>query len=206
MWSRFKDGRPMTRAGIAFCADMVPLAVARAAGKLGAGTSLDNSLRFGHITETEWVLLEMQGKGDGRQPRGHGALQAALPARDHGKVDARHDLVAGQHAANRYGGTGEVGQVVDRARDDDIGPARRNAAHDAAHHVGRHRRERDIDVRAGAAQGLFDSGRNFQVELGKDRPGVFEARGRPIGAVAGPPRLHLLLADAIDLGRFGHEY
>ena len=61
MWSRFKDGRPMTAAGIAFCADMVPLAVARSAGKLGAGMSLDNSLRFGEIISTEWVLLELQG-------------------------------------------------------------------------------------------------------------------------------------------------
>jgi acyl-CoA thioesterase len=61
MWSRFKDSRPMTPAGIAFCADMVPVAIARAAGTMGAGMSLDNSLRFGEITETEWVLLELQG-------------------------------------------------------------------------------------------------------------------------------------------------
>jgi acyl-CoA thioesterase len=60
-WSRFKDGRPMTRAGVAFCADMVPLSIARGAGKLGAGTSLDNSLRFGEVGNTEWVLLELQG-------------------------------------------------------------------------------------------------------------------------------------------------
>ena len=61
MWSRFKDGRAMTPAGIAFCADMVPVAIARAAGKMGAGMSLDNSLRFGAMTSTEWVLLELQG-------------------------------------------------------------------------------------------------------------------------------------------------
>ena len=36
----------MTAAGVAFVADMVPGAIARAAGKLGGGFSLDNALRF----------------------------------------------------------------------------------------------------------------------------------------------------------------
>ena len=61
MWARFTDGRPMTPAGVAFVADMVPVAVARGAGKLGAGTSLDNSMRFGEVPEVEWILLELQG-------------------------------------------------------------------------------------------------------------------------------------------------
>lgn len=61
MWARFTDGRSMTPAGVAFVADMVPLAVARGAGKLGAGTSLDNSMRFGEVPDVEWVLLELQG-------------------------------------------------------------------------------------------------------------------------------------------------
>lgn len=61
MWSRFTDGRTMTPAGVAFVADMVPLAVARGAGKMGAGSSLDNSMRFGLVEPTEWVLLELQG-------------------------------------------------------------------------------------------------------------------------------------------------
>ncbi len=61
MWSRFSNGQPMTPAGLAFVADMVPVAIARGAGKLGAGTSLDNSMRFGAVPETEWVLLELQG-------------------------------------------------------------------------------------------------------------------------------------------------
>lgn len=61
LWSRFTDKRPMTPAGVAFVADMVPLAVARAAGKLGAGTSLDNSLRFAEVPPAEWVLLELDG-------------------------------------------------------------------------------------------------------------------------------------------------
>jgi acyl-CoA thioesterase len=61
LWSRFADGRPMTPAGVAFVADMVPIAVARAAGKVGAGTSLDNSLRFAEVPPVEWVLLELDG-------------------------------------------------------------------------------------------------------------------------------------------------
>ncbi len=62
MWCRYKEGRPFDAASIAFAADMVPIAVARAAGKLGAGTSLDNSLRFAAIPpDQEWVLLELSG-------------------------------------------------------------------------------------------------------------------------------------------------
>lgn len=62
LWVRYTNGQPMTPAAVAFCADMVPLAVARAAQKMGAGMSLDNSLRFGPaVPETEWALLEMQG-------------------------------------------------------------------------------------------------------------------------------------------------
>ncbi len=90
--------------------------------------------------------------------------------------------------------------------DDHIGPVRRNAAHDAAYHVGSDGGERDIDMRATAAERVFDSGRHLEVELGEDRASIFEARDRPIGALGWAPRLHLLLADAIDLGRFGHEY
>jgi acyl-CoA thioesterase len=61
MWARFTDGTPMSAAGIAFVADMVPVAIARGAGRFGAGTSLDNSMRFGEIADAEWVLLELTG-------------------------------------------------------------------------------------------------------------------------------------------------
>ena len=37
---------------------MVPSSVARAAGHMGGGTSLDNSIRFGRFADTEWVLLD----------------------------------------------------------------------------------------------------------------------------------------------------
>lgn len=61
LWARRVDRRPFTPAAIAFAADFVPLGVARAAGKLGAGSSLDNSLRFRPGSTTEWILLELYG-------------------------------------------------------------------------------------------------------------------------------------------------
>jgi len=62
LWARRTDGSPLTRVGIAYLADMVPMAVARAAGKFGAGFSLDNSLRFATVPSTEWVLLALRGE------------------------------------------------------------------------------------------------------------------------------------------------
>lgn len=58
IWARMRSGL-QTRATAAFLADMVPSAVVRAAGMMGGGTSLDNSMRFGRLTETEWILLDM---------------------------------------------------------------------------------------------------------------------------------------------------
>jgi acyl-CoA thioesterase len=59
LWAHRHDGRPFTPAAIAFAADFVPLGVAAAAGKLGAGSSLDNSMRFRPGETTEWILLEV---------------------------------------------------------------------------------------------------------------------------------------------------
>lgn len=61
LWARRRDGLPFTPAAIAFAADFVPLGVARSAGKIGAGSSLDNSMRFRPGESTEWVLLEVRG-------------------------------------------------------------------------------------------------------------------------------------------------
>jgi acyl-CoA thioesterase len=58
IWARMHEGG-QTRATISFLADMVPSAVARAAGKMGGGTSLDNSIRYGAMTDTDWILLDM---------------------------------------------------------------------------------------------------------------------------------------------------
>jgi acyl-CoA thioesterase II len=61
MWAHLAGGQPFTPAGISFVADMVPGAIARSAGLIGGGASLDNSLRFGPIEPGEdWVLLELR--------------------------------------------------------------------------------------------------------------------------------------------------
>jgi acyl-CoA thioesterase len=61
IWVRRHDGGPFTPAAIAFAADFVPLAIARAAGKLGAGSSLDNSMRFRGGEGPGWILLDLVG-------------------------------------------------------------------------------------------------------------------------------------------------
>lgn len=57
MWARMRD-MPQTRATLGFLADMVPSAVVRAAGRTGAGTSLDNAMRFGAVPDTDWILVD----------------------------------------------------------------------------------------------------------------------------------------------------
>ncbi|MBV9285899.1 MAG: thioesterase family protein [Acidimicrobiia bacterium] len=75
LWARRTDGSPLTRAGIAYLADMVPMAIARAAGKFGAGFSLDNALRFATVPPEEWVLLDLRGEL-ASLGYGHGSLTA----------------------------------------------------------------------------------------------------------------------------------
>lgn len=58
MWMRLVD-RPLTRPGMAFVADIVPSGVVRAAGRTGAGTSLDNAMRFGPEPEGDWLLVDV---------------------------------------------------------------------------------------------------------------------------------------------------
>lgn len=60
MWARVTGQERTTAASLGFLADMVPIAVCRAAGVEGAGTSLDNSLRVGRLVDTEWVLVELE--------------------------------------------------------------------------------------------------------------------------------------------------
>lgn len=57
MWARLRD-RPLTRAALGFLTDVVPMSVVRAAGRAGAGTSLDNTVRFGPDPAGEWVLVD----------------------------------------------------------------------------------------------------------------------------------------------------
>ena len=58
LWIRLDD-RPLTRSALPFLADMLPSAVVRAAGHSGAGTSLDNTVRFGHEPEGAWLLVDV---------------------------------------------------------------------------------------------------------------------------------------------------
>jgi acyl-CoA thioesterase len=61
LWAKVHGDRPVTPASVAFVADMVPGAIARAVGLVGGGASLDNSLRFGRIPEGEhWILLDLR--------------------------------------------------------------------------------------------------------------------------------------------------
>ena len=60
LWARI-PGQVATPALMGYLADMSPTAVARGAGKMGGGTSLDNSMRFGPDPTDEWVLMEMHG-------------------------------------------------------------------------------------------------------------------------------------------------
>ena len=61
MWARLRGETFHTAASLAFLADMIPIAICHAAGVAGAGTSLDNTLRIGHLVESEWVLLDLHG-------------------------------------------------------------------------------------------------------------------------------------------------
>ena len=60
LWLRRRDGGPLTPAVVAYLADLIPSSVARAAGQLGGGTSLDNTFRVGRWVDTDWVLLDMR--------------------------------------------------------------------------------------------------------------------------------------------------
>ena len=61
MWARLLDSPRHTPASLAFLADMVPMAIMHTTGIRGAGTSLDNTLRIGHLVDSEWVLLDLEG-------------------------------------------------------------------------------------------------------------------------------------------------
>lgn len=78
LWARLRGIDEVTRAGVAYLADMIPPAIAHAAGHIGGGFSLDNSLRFGDIPPTDWVLLDLRGEL-ATNGYGHGSLTAWTP-------------------------------------------------------------------------------------------------------------------------------
>jgi acyl-CoA thioesterase len=57
-WMRMQ-GQQLTRAALGFMADVVPSGVVRAAGRAGAGRSLDNSIRFGPDPTGDWLLVDI---------------------------------------------------------------------------------------------------------------------------------------------------
>jgi acyl-CoA thioesterase len=58
LWIRVID-HEATPALLGYIADFVPMSVARAGGRVGAGTSLDNTMRFGPRITPEWVLVDL---------------------------------------------------------------------------------------------------------------------------------------------------
>ncbi len=60
LWARVEGRPPWTPALLGYVADVVPMAIHRAIGtRTPGGMSLDNSLRVGPPTDTEWVLLAL---------------------------------------------------------------------------------------------------------------------------------------------------
>ena len=61
VWARVRDHDPSRPAILGFIADYVPLSVMRALREVGAGTSLDNTIRIGGrpAFPSPWVLLEI---------------------------------------------------------------------------------------------------------------------------------------------------
>jgi len=60
LWVRRRDEVAVTPAIAAYLADIVPMGVAHALGVLAGGTSLDNTIRIGAFTDTEWILLDLR--------------------------------------------------------------------------------------------------------------------------------------------------
>jgi len=113
-WARMRDGEAMTPAVLAFIADFVPLAVARAAGKMGAGSSLDNSMRFhGGVADADWVLIELHGElANGGF--GHGSLRVWT---EDGNLMATGSQTASMRYLFEEGGAPNLPQPQRGARD-----------------------------------------------------------------------------------------
>ncbi len=103
VWARLRSCDQITPAGIAFVADLVPPAIARAAGKIGGGFSLDNALRFAAVPPTDWVLVDLRGEVASRG-YGHGSFIAwsrdgVLVATGSQTASMNHVFDAGDEAA-----------------------------------------------------------------------------------------------------------
>ncbi len=59
LWVRSTEGVPITAEFLAVVADFVVEAASHALGRYTGGNSLDNTIRFGPIVETEWLLCDL---------------------------------------------------------------------------------------------------------------------------------------------------
>jgi acyl-CoA thioesterase len=61
LWARVPDLMDLSSgASLAILGDYVPFGISQALGRVGGGTSLDNTLRVYRLVPTEWVLLDIR--------------------------------------------------------------------------------------------------------------------------------------------------
>ena len=79
LWARLDNGPPWSPAMLAFVADIVPMSIHRALGRRQpGGKSLDNSLRVGPPTDSDWILLALYPEA-AHNGYGHGSVQLWSP-------------------------------------------------------------------------------------------------------------------------------
>jgi len=60
LWVRSREGVPASARFLAVVADFVVEATTQSMGRYAGGNSLDNTIRFGPIVETEWLLCDLE--------------------------------------------------------------------------------------------------------------------------------------------------
>ena len=60
LWIRSAEGIPVSAAFLAVVADTAVEATTHAIGRYGGGNSLDNTIRFGPISQCEWLLCDLE--------------------------------------------------------------------------------------------------------------------------------------------------
>jgi acyl-CoA thioesterase len=60
LWAKLPEVLDMSSASLAVLGDYVPFGIGQALGLRAGGNSLDNTLRIGRLTSSEWVLLDVR--------------------------------------------------------------------------------------------------------------------------------------------------
>ena len=60
LWAKLPEILDLSAAALAVLGDYVPFGIGQALGLMAGGNSLDNTLRLGRLTPTEWVLLDIR--------------------------------------------------------------------------------------------------------------------------------------------------